>query len=200
VTGIATDGATFIGYQLVEGALTELTRYETDAERPNELMAWLEPLLSEQVGLAPEARAVAQAFGKGSLTFSRARLTLDALWADLNADPEIRLKRDLWDGLLREAYGEEVGEDSLFLKTIANRVLDLPVSDPERLLSGRALADEGILGAVEADFFDWPLKRPAGADLVRQVAAETARFSLTDVKTDVLKVLVRESGRPGRTS
>ena len=198
VTGIATDGATFIGYQLVEGALAELRRYETDPERPNELMAWLEPLLSERVGLAPEARAVAQAFGKGSLTFSRARLTLDALWADLNEDPEVRLKRDLWDGLLREAYGEEVGEDSLFLqhtylaivvKTIANRVLDLPVSDPQRLLSGGALADEGIIGAVEADFFDWLLKRPAGADLVRQVAAETARFSLTDVETDVLKVL-----------
>ena len=198
MTGIATDGATFIGYQLIEGTLTELRRYETDPERPNELMSWLEPLLSERVGLAPEARAVAQAFGKGSLTFSRARLTLDALWADLNGDPEVRLKRDLWDGLLREAYGEEVGEDSLFLqhtylaivvKTIANRVLDLPVSDPERLLSGRALADEGIIGAVEADFFDWPLKRPAGADLVRQVAAETARFSLTDVETDVLKVL-----------
>jgi SAM-dependent methyltransferase len=198
VTGIATDGATFIGYQLIDGVLTELRRYETDPERPNELMAWLEPLLSDQVGLAPEARSVAQAFGKGSLTFSRARLTLDALWADLNGDPEVRLKRELWDGLLREAYGEEVGQDSLFLqhtylaivvKTIANRVLDLPVSDPERLLSGRALADEGILGAVEADFFDWPLKRPAGADLVRQVAAETARFSLTDVETDVLKVL-----------
>ena len=198
VTGIATDGATFIGYQLVEGTLTELQRYETDPERPSELMAWLEPLLSERVGLAPEARAVAQAFGKGSLTYRRARLTLDALWADLNGDPEVRLKRDLWDGLLREAYGEEVGQDSLFLqhtylaivvKTIANRVLDLPVDDPERLLSGRALADEGIIGAVEADFFDWPLRRPAGADLVKQVAAEAARFSLTDVETDVLKVL-----------
>ncbi len=198
VTGIATDGATFIGYQLAGGALTELGRYETDPERPDELMAWLEPLLSDRDGLAPEARAVAQAFGKGSLTFNRARLTLDALWTDLNDDPEVRLKRDLWDGLLREAYGEEVGKDSLFLqhtyltivvKTIAARVLDLPVSDPERLLSGRALADEGILGAVEADFFDWPLKRAAGADLVRQVAAETARFSLTDVETDVLKVL-----------
>ena len=161
-------------------------------------MAWLEPLLSDRVGLAPEARAVAQAFGKNSLTFSRARLSLDALWAGLKDDPEVRLKRDLWDGLLREAYGEEVGDDLLFLqhtyltivvKTIAARVLDLPVSDPERLLSGRALADEGILGAVEADFFDWPLKSAAGADLVRQVAAETARFSLTDVETDVLKVL-----------
>ncbi len=198
VTGIATDGATFIGYQLVDGALTELRRYATDPERPGELMAWLEPLLSETTDLLPEARTVAQAFGKGSLTFSRARLTLDALWEVLKDDPEVRLKRDLWDGLLREAYGEDVGRDSLFLqhtyltvvvKTVAARVLDLPVSDPERLLSGRALADEGIMGAVEADFFDWPLKLPAGADLVRQVAAQTARFRLSDVETDVLKVL-----------
>jgi hypothetical protein len=198
VTGIATDGATFIGYQLVGGALTELRRYTTDPERPGELMAWLEPLLSDRADLQPEARAVAQAFGKGSLTFSRARLTLDELWAVLKDDPEVHLKRDLWDGLLREAYGEDVGKDSLFLqhtyltivvKTVAARVLDLPVNDPERLLSGRALADEGIVGAVEADFFDWPLKLPAGAVLVRQVAAQTARFRLTDVETDVLKVL-----------
>ena len=183
---------------MLDGALEELRRYETDAERPGDLIAWLEPLLSDRVDLAPDARAVVQAFGKGSLTFSRARLTLDALWADLKDDPEVRLKRDLWDGLLREAYGEEVGKDSLFLqhtyltivvKTVAARVLDLPVSDPERLLSGRALADEGILGAVEADFFDWPLKRAEGADLVRQVAVETARFRLIDVETDVLKVL-----------
>lgn len=65
VTGIATDGATFIGYQLVEGALTELRRYETDPERPNELMAWLEPLLSERVGLAPEAKGGCSGFWEG---------------------------------------------------------------------------------------------------------------------------------------
>ncbi len=132
------------------------------------------------------------------LTFNRSRLTLETLWSALKDDPEVRLKRELWDGLLREAYGEEVGKDSLFLqhtylttvvKAIAARVLDLPVNDPERLLSGRALADLGIIGAVEADFFDWPLKLPTGVDLVRQVALQTARFRLTDVETDVLKVL-----------
>jgi hypothetical protein len=110
----------------------------------------------------------------------------------------VRLKRDLWDGLLREAYGEEVGEDALFLqhtyltivvKAIAARVLDLAVDDPAALLSGRALADEGILGAVEADFFGWPLRLPAGAELVRQVAQQAARFRLRDVETDVLKIL-----------
>jgi hypothetical protein len=68
-------------------------------------------------------------------------------------------------------------------------VLDVAVDDLERLLSGKALADEGILGAVEADFFDWPLKVPAGAELVRQIAEQTARFRLRDVETDVLKVL-----------
>ena len=197
-TGIATDGATFIAYQMLNGRLTELRRYAADPERPDGLVAWLEPLLSDRVGLPPQAHAVAQAFGRQSLTFSRARLTLEALWEGLKDDPEVRLKRDLWDGLLREAYGTDVGEDSLFLqhtyltivvKTIAARVLNLAVDDPQRLLSGQALADEGILGAVEADFFDWPLRRPAGAALVRQVALQTARFTLTDVETDVLKVL-----------
>ena len=198
VTGLATDGATFIAYALRGDALQELARYVTDPERPNELMAWLEPLLSDRPDLLPEPRAVAQAFGRASVTFGRARQVLDGLWITLRDDPEVRLKRDLWDGLLREAYGESVGEDSLFLqhtyltivvKAIAARVLDLSVDDPAALLSGRALADEGILGAVEADFFDWPLKLPAGAGLIRHVARQTARFRLRDVEADVLKVL-----------
>ena len=199
VTGLATDGATFIAYALRDDStLRELARHSTDPAHPDELMAWLEPLLADRPDLLPQPRAVVQAFGRASLTFGRARLQLDALWAELHGDPEVRLKRDLWDGLLREAYGEPVGEDALFLqhtyltivvKAIAARVLDLPVDDPAALLSGRALADEGILGAVEADFFDWPLRLPAGAALVRQVAQQAARFRLRDVETDVLKIL-----------
>ncbi len=197
-TGLATDGATFIAYALRDGALKELARYSTDPEQPNELLAWLEPLLSDRPDLLPKPRVVAQAFGRGSLTFGKVRIALDSLWAELRNDPEVRLKHGLWNGLLREAYGEDVGEESLFLqhtyltivvKAIAARVLDLPVHDPEALLSGKALAEEGIIGGVEADFFDWPLKRAAGAELVRHVALQTARFRLRDVETDVLKVL-----------
>ncbi len=198
VTGLATDGATFIAYAVQDGALIELTRYETDAARPDELMAWLASLLSDLPDLLPEAGAVVQAFGRGSLTFARARLTLDRLWSALRDDPEVRLKHELWNGLLREAYGEEVGGGALFLqhtylvvvvKAIAARVLELSVDDPAALLSGRGLADEGILGAVEADFFDWPLRAPAGTELVRQIATQVARYRLRDVETDVLKIL-----------
>lgn len=108
------------------------------------------------------------------------------------------MKRDLWDGLLRQVYGDDVGSDALFLqhtyltilvKAIAARVLDLEIDDPAEMLSGRLLANEGIVGAVEADFFDWPLIVRGGEDLVRSLATETIRFRLRDVEVDVLKSL-----------
>jgi len=198
VMGIATDGATFVAYGLRGEALHEVARHQADAGRPAELMAWLEPLLSDTPDLIPDPRSIAQAFGRASLTFGRARLSLEGIWERLRDDPEVRLKRELWDGLLREAYGEEVGADPLFLqhtylvivvKAIAARVLGLSVDDPEALLSGRAFVEDGIHGAVEADFFDWPLRDGEGAALVRQVARQADRFRLRDVETDVLKIL-----------
>jgi hypothetical protein len=89
VTGLATDGATFIASALRDGTLQELARYATDPERPNELMAWLESLLSDRPDILPEPRVVAQAFGRASRTFGQARMALDALWAvlrDVEAD------------------------------------------------------------------------------------------------------------------
>jgi hypothetical protein len=146
----------------------------------------------------PTPIAVALAFGRYSLAFGRAQAELRRLWAQVGDHPEVRLKRDLWDGLLRQVYGDDVGSDPLFLqhtyltilvKAIAARVLDLPVDDPIAMLSGRLLANEGIIGAVEADFFDWPLLAEGGDALVCSLAAETVRFRLRDVEVDVLKSL-----------
>jgi hypothetical protein len=198
VTGLATDGAMFIAYELRDGHLIELAHYVTNVDRPDDLVGWLEPLLSDRTDLVPEPRAIEQAFGRRSVTFARARAMLASLWETLRADPEVALKRDLWDGLLRQAYGDPVGEDALFLqhtyltvvvKAIAACVLDLPVNDPAALLGGRALAEAGIQGAVEADFFDWVLRAAAGSELVRRIALEAARFRLRDVEADVLKAL-----------
>ncbi|MDX8527115.1 N-6 DNA methylase [Mesorhizobium sp. MSK_1335] len=146
----------------------------------------------------PTPIAVALAFGRYSLAFGRAHAELQRLWAEVGDHPEVRLKRDLWDGLLRQVYGDDVGSDALFLqhtyltilvKAIAARVLDLAVGDPAEMLSGRLLANEGIVGAVEADFFDWPLLATGGDELVRSLARETVRFRLRDVEVDVLKSL-----------
>lgn len=196
--GLATDGADWFAYTLDQGALVRIGRYGVEPERPERLLGWLEPLLSPQPDVNPTPAATALAFGRNSLTFGKAEAQLRRLWAEVGGNPEARLKRGLWDGLLRQVYGADVGSDALFLqhtyltvlvKAIAARVLDLTIEDPADLLSGRLLANEGIIGAVEADFFDWPLLAESGGDLVRALAAATARFRLRDVEVDVLKSL-----------
>ena len=196
--GIATDGATFVAFKLVGGRLVEASRHQVDERRGDALLAWLEPALSDRDELLPDPETFQRELGRDSLTFGAARIVLDQLWQELNGNPEVRLKRDLWDGLLREAYGAAVGDDTLFLqhtyltiaaKTLAARVLDLPADDADAILSGRALSEADIHGAVERDFFDWVLLRPAGHDLVTRIAHHVARFRLRDVEVDVLKAL-----------
>lgn len=196
--GVATDGATFIAFELRNEALVEIGRVEVDRDDPDALLAWLQPALSARDELLPDPIVVRRQLGRESLTFGDARISLEQLWEAFRAHPEVALKRELWDGLLREAYGAPVGDDSLFLqhtyltivaKTIAARVLDLPVDDANVILSGRALAEAGIYGAVEGDFFDWVLLDPQGRDLVVRIARHVARFRLGDVEADVLKAL-----------
>jgi len=47
--------------------------------------AWLEPLLSDRPDILPEPRVVTQVFGRHSMTFGKARIALEALWATFNA-------------------------------------------------------------------------------------------------------------------
>jgi SAM-dependent methyltransferase len=196
--GLATDGATFLAYTLDRGTLALIGRYDVEVEHPARLLSWLEPLLSPVPDVMPTPIAVALTFGRHSLAFGRDHTELQRLWTEVAGHPEVRLKRDLWDGLLRQVYGDDVGSDALFLqhtyltilvKAIAARVLDLAIDDPAEMLSGRLLANEGIVGAVEADFFDWPLLAEGGDALVRSLAGETVRFRLRDVEVDVLKSL-----------
>ena len=196
--GIATDGAEFIAYELRGDALVEIGRHATNRSDPSALLAWLEPALANRDDLTPDPLTVERELGRVSLSFGRARGVLERLWSELRGHSEVLLKRQLWDGLLREAYGTPVGDDALFLqhtyltivaKTIAARVLDLPANNAAAILSGRSLDDEGIQGAVESDFFDWILELPDGRDLVLRIARQTARFRLRDVEVDVLKSL-----------
>lgn len=196
--GLATDGASLLAYTLDRETLRQIGRFDVEIDHPERLLSWLEPLLSPVPDVMPTPITVALAFGRYSLAFGRAHAHLQRLWSEVGGYPEVRLKRDLWDGLLRQVYGDDVGSDALFLqhtyltilvKAIAARVLDLPVDDPAAMLSGRLLTNEGIVGAVEGDFFDWPLLAGGGDDVVRSLAGETARFRLRDVEVDVLKSL-----------
>jgi len=197
--GIAGDGALFIAFQRDEaGGLVELGRHAPSPERPDAFLQWLDAAVAVREDLSPEPVIIRNELGRESLAYRGAVRTLAALWETMRAQPEAALKRGLWQAQLREAYGTDVGSDALFVqhtyltvlaKTIAARVLDVPADNPADLLSGRALAEIGIAGAVESDFFDWVLHADGGPDLVRRLARQTARFRLHDVPADVLKAL-----------
>ena len=198
-----------LAYTLDRGTLAPIGRYEVDVEHP------------ERAAELARAVAVARSRGDADADFSRTHLrpvqALHSVGHMRNScdfgprsvtNPKC-VKRNLWDGLLRQVYGDDVGSDALFLqhtyltilvKAIAARVLDLAVDDPAELLSGRLLANEGIVGAVEADFFDWPLIATGGDDLVRSLAGETNALSPARRRGRRAQEPLREPDRSRRAS
>ena len=89
--GIASDGATFVAFELRKGALVEIGRHETRADDSEALLAWLEPALSNRDELLPEPLVFRRELGRESLTFGRARQSLEQLWEGLREHPEVAL-------------------------------------------------------------------------------------------------------------
>ncbi len=196
--GIATDGAEFLPYEVCDGGLAALPGFRPSVDDPGGLLLWLDAAVSLQPDLFPSPNVVRVEIGRDSLAYRRAMTCLFGLWNAVSERPEVRLKRMLWAEFLAMAYGSNVDADALFLqhtyltmvaKTIATRVLGVPLPDPADLLSGRPFHEAGITGAIESDFFDWVLDAPGGADLVARVSRQAARFRLEGVQHDVLKEL-----------
>jgi SAM-dependent methyltransferase len=196
--GIATDGATFIPYELSSGKLCSLEIFVTSIDRPHELLAWLSSAVAVNTELQPSSEVVQRELGRKSLAWHISYQELISIWNEVGQRPDVRLKRDLWAQLIRRVYGSDIDENSLFLqhtyltiiaKTMATKVLGVPVTDSGTLLSGRGFSEAGIFGIVESDFFDWLLDSAKGTDLVWRIYLQANRFKLEDVQTDVLKGL-----------
>ena len=200
--GIATDGATFSVYELAEddNSLLELGTHVPNVEEPAKLLNWLESVVALQDKLQPDIPRIRIELGRESVLYQRAMRELRAMWTRLADHPEVVLKRQLWDRLLRVAYGTEIDAPELFLqhtylvilaKTVATMALAgrLPEAGKD-LLDGQPFRDLGILNAVEADFFDWLLCDEAQGDaLVLRIARQAQRFKLDAIDADVLKGL-----------
>jgi len=200
--GLVTDGATFTVLELDEdgSSLVSLGSHIPNLDDPPATLRWLESVVALQDRLVPDIARIRVELGRESVLYRRAMRELRALWAGLADHPEVVLKRQLWDRLLRVAYGTEIDAPELFLqhtylvilaKAVATAALtgDLP-DRGEELLDGNAFRDLGILNAVEGDFFDWLLcDKTKGDALVLQIALQAKRFDLTAIDIDVLKGL-----------
>lgn len=199
--GIVTDGATFSVHELAEDGetLVELGALTPDPDDPGRLLSWLESVVALQDRLPPDVPRIRIELGRESVLYARAMRELEALWNRLADEPEVILKRQLWDRLLRVAYGTEIDAPELFLqhtylvilaKAVATAALAQRMPDTGRdLLDGRAFRDLGILNAVDADFFDWLLSDDQGDALVLRIAMQAQRFDLGAIDVDVLKGL-----------
>lgn len=196
--GIASDGLKWVALELRDGALTRLTETTLDPDKGETFLAWLDGVLALKASLPPDPLTVRAELGQDSVAYARVLRELRALWSQVSAHPAEALKRQLWADLLKQVYGREVESDALWFqhsylvivaKCIALAVMDLPEDDPRRMLSGEAFSAASIQGAVESDFFDWPVALPEGEALVRRIMAHVRRFRLREVESDVLKVL-----------
>lgn len=207
--GVLTDGATWYLYVPAPDSKTELIEAGaplkvTGAADTEKLTEWLGTVLATVEQVKPQAEKVARALGADSPAHAADHATLAALLRLGRKTPEIRLKRRLWAKLLRAAFGSAFDDDEdLFInhtllvviaEIIAHAAIGLDVSktgplSAGELVDGTRFASAGIYGVVEADFFDWPIEVPGGADFVRSLAHRLSRFDWTDVKHDVLKHL-----------
>jgi len=196
--GIASDGRNWAAFELNLGQLVKLKETVLDPEKPEFFLAWLDGAVALKASLPPDQLTIAAELGQDSVAFRRSQEALSNLWGQLQSDRAAMLKRQLWAQLLKLVYGRDVESDALWFqhtflvivaKCIALAVMHLREDDPKRLLSGEAFQAAGISGAVESDFFDWVVANAEGEALVRRIMAHVRRFRLSEVESDVLKIL-----------
>jgi hypothetical protein len=198
-TGIATDGAEYRVYIVRNANLVQIGLYRAKSEDPRALLGWLESVVVLTDQIPPDIDSIRRELGRESVAYQRALKDIEAMWETVANNPEANLKRDLWNRLIRVAYGGNIDAPELFFqhtyltivaKAIATVALfdNLP-TDGKALLDGDAFKNLGIVGAVEADFFDWVLFASGGSELVMNVARHANRFQLRDIEVDILKGL-----------
>jgi hypothetical protein len=204
--GIATDGLKWVVFERQNAQLQRIKDTTLDPAKAEQFLAWLDGAIALRASLPPDPVTVRIELGNGSIAYRRGHEKLSEIWPRIKDNPAVALKRQLWNQLLTLVYGRSIEGDTLWFqhtflvivaKAIAQAVLGIRDDDPVRLLSGAAFKDANISGAVESDFFDWPLADAEGHDLVRRIAAHISRFRLREVESDVLKVLYESLIDPG---
>jgi hypothetical protein len=204
--GVLTDGQEWRLYFLEPTEqLREVATFYLDEVDPavDGMVAWIGAVLAIAQAVPPTPIEVERSFGATSPAYRLDLAEITALYDQCKSTPEVQLKRELWAKLLTTAFGTAfTDEESLFLnhtylvvvaEVIAHAVVGLNPADPAysagSLLSGTAFSAVDITGVVEADFFDWVLLAPGGAEFVKRIARRVAAFEWAAVEHDILKTL-----------
>lgn len=114
--GIATDGNEFRVYMVRDGRLDQLGQFKPTPQEPRGLLGWLESVVALNEQIPPDVVSIQRELGRQSIAYHRAIREIESLWRDVEDHPDASLKRDLWNRLLRVAYGADVERPALFLQ------------------------------------------------------------------------------------
>ncbi len=182
----------------------------TDARHGLALYEWLrdQSQALEERHILPTEDEIRSRLGEGP-RFERHIEALAKLYEANRDDPTIALKRDLWRTLLAAALGQVVEDepdlDRLFIRhTYLSVVVGLAVqaafgieieaASASALLNGeRFVAETGVSGVVESDFFTWPAEAgPAeagGEAWIRDLAKRIGWFDWSQAEWDIARIL-----------
>ena len=210
-TGILTDGKYWLLRWPEAGPVRTARPYGFVLEADDQwvpLYEWLRDcaLLSLD-SIAADRENLEKYLGPGSPAYQRDVDALARLYGEAAQYETIKVKRRLWENLLRAALGEIAREpqelDHLFIRhTYLSLVIGMAVqasfgidllqvaeADPSDLLQGRRFRDAtGLSGIIESDFFAWP-DEVGGHDLMRTLARRVARFDWANAPPDIAAIL-----------
>ncbi len=210
--GILTDGRHWLLRWPNAGAIRTTPPYAftlEDADRWITLFEWLrDHALSAEPAKQPSRSAIEQNFGSTAPSYERDITALSAIYDQYASSGTVKVKRQLWENLLKAALGEIARSspelDDLFVRhTYLTAVIGMVVqasfggdikglaeTDPADLLRGRYFQSKtGLQGVVESDFFAWPTEVEGGLPLMKTVARRVARFDWQKASTDVASIL-----------
>ena len=215
--GVLTDGKYWLLRWPGAGEVKTVPPYLFTLQNPNGyllLYEWLrDKALTPLDSLAPTREEVQKHLGPSSPLYQRDIDGLRTLYRDHAESETVKVKRDLWHGLLRTALGELAHDqatlDDLFVRhtylsavigmvvqaTFRIGIRELAESDPADLIYGRELHRRtGLHGVLESDFFSWPAE-VGGLPLLKALAHHIARFDWSKAPTDIA-VMLYEIGIP----
>ena len=198
--GLSTDGADYYAYAFEEDGVPILAEeYKVNVEDPEGLLDFLRRIVVFERNLRPDFDSIKQEFGKNSIVWKQAEISLQKLWAEVRETPDAKLKYQLWCELLSLAYGATIDDESLFLrhtymsvlaKSIAwAALLDEMPKTAQEIVTGEAFTKHNITGMGGEDFFGWIGNTSGGDDFVKKLTAQAGRFKLYEADTDVMKGL-----------
>ena len=210
-TGILTDGKYWLLRWPEAGPIRTSPPYGFVLDTADKwllLHEWLRDSALISLESIPADRSnVEQYLGPGSPTYQRDIDALAGLYHEAARYETVKVKRRLWENLLRAALGEIARDpaelDHLFIRhTYLSLVIGMAVQasfgidlrqlaeiDPSDLLQGRRFRDAtGLSGIIESDFFAWP-DEVGGHDLLKALARRVARFDWQNAPPDIAAIL-----------